>query len=150
MKTIITTAAVILTAALLTGCAQVMCLKQPKPFTPTTTCVGSRRTAIIGELGQPVSSEDQTNSLSETYKYVDGGGKNNGGSKTIRVILYTGGDLFTLWLDQIIWMPTEKFGFAGTDHVVTVDYTKSMDGHWHATAVDDKALKGNSTKKEEL
>src|ERR1700690_1858103 len=110
MKTIITTAAGILTAALLTGCAQVMCLKQPKPFTPTTTCVGSRRTAIIGELGQPVSSEDQTNSLSETYKYVDGGGKNNGGSKTIRVILYTGGDLFTLWLDQIIWMPTEKFG----------------------------------------
>jgi hypothetical protein len=140
----------ILTAMLLSGCAQVMAMKQPKPFTPTTAVNGARRSAIIAEVGQPVTSEEATNTLTDTYKYVDGGGKNNGGSKTVRVILYTAGDLFTLFLDQIIWMPMEKFGFAGTDHVLTIDYVKSEDGHWNATAVDDKELKGNSTKKEDL
>jgi hypothetical protein len=131
-----------------TGCAQMMAIKQPRPFTPSGLVAGAKRVDIIGELGQPVSSEEHTNKLTDAFQYVDGGSKNNAGSKTVRVILYTGGDLFTLWLDQIIWMPTEKFGFAGTDHSVTVDYTKSEDGFWHASSIDDKALKGRSSKKE--
>src|ERR1035438_7283342 len=115
------------TCFMLSGCAQVMAIKQPKPFTPTSAIVGAKRTAIIGELGQPVVSEEHTNSLTDTFKYVDGGSKNSGGSKTVRIILYTGGDLFTVFLDQIIWIPTEKFGFAGTDHVLTVDYTNILE-----------------------
>jgi len=31
---------------------------------------------------------------------------------------------------------------------VTVDYTKSEDGFWHAAKIEDRELKGNSTKKE--
>ncbi len=130
------------------GCAQYMAIKQPSPFTPTTTVVGAKRMAIIGELGQPINSEPHGTNLVDTYKYVDGGGKNGSGSKTTRVILYTAGDLFTLWLDQIIWIPTEKFGFAGTYHVVVVDYAKSGDDLWHATTVDNQTLKGRSSKKE--
>jgi len=87
--------------------------------------------------------------LTDNYKYVDGGGKNNGGSKTARVILYTAGDLFTIWLDQILTIPLEKFSFAGTDHSVTVDYTKSADGMRHATTIDNKALPGRPHKQEE-
>ena len=150
MKSIITALAMILVGVFMSGCAQVMAIKQPKPFTPTSAIVGAQRTTIIGELGQPVTSEEHTNSLTDAYKYVDGGSKNNGGSKTVRVILYTGGDLFTLWLDQIIWMPMEKFGFSGTDHVLTVDYIKSGDEPWRATAINDQALKGRSSKKEQF
>lgn len=131
-----------------TGCADIMAVKQPRPFTPSTLVTGAKRVAIIGELGQPVTSETHTNGLTDTYKYVDGGSKNNGGSKTVRVILYTGGDLFTLFLAEVIWMPMEMVGFAGTDHAVMVDYTKAEDGFWHAAKIEDTALKGNSSKKD--
>jgi hypothetical protein len=133
----------------ISGCAQYMAIKQPKPYSPASAVVGARRVAIIGELGEPTASEPHGTNLTDTFKYVDGGSKNNGGSKTVRVVLYTVGDLFTLWIDQIIWIPTEKFGFAGTDHVVIVDYSKSSDDLWHATSVDNQMLKGRSSKKED-
>ena len=132
-----------------TGCAQFMAMGQPKPFTPTSLTVGAKRTAIIGELGSPRSTEEHNSQLSETYHYVDGGAKNSGGAKFGRVLVYTAGDIFTAWLDQIIWMPAEKFGFAGTEHVVTVNYTKPDDGFWQAATIDDKALgKGNAKNSE--
>jgi hypothetical protein len=130
------------------GCAQYMCIHQPKPFTPSTTQVGTRRTAIIGELGEPVNSEPHGTNLVDTFKYVDGGAKNSGGAKTARVVIYTAGDVFTLFLDQVIWIPSEKFGFAGKDHVVIVDYAKSEDDFWRAFKIDDQELKGRSTKTE--
>ena len=136
-----------LLALLASGCAQNMCIHQPSPFKPTSTVVGARRIAIVGELGQPVVSEPHGTNLVDTYKYVDGGSKNSGGSKTARVVLYTAGDVFTLFIDQIIWMPSEKYGFAGTDHVVIVDYAKSGDDLWHATKIDDQEVKGRSSKR---
>lgn len=134
----------------LTGCAEVMAIKQPKPYKPTCLTPGTKRVAIIGELGQPVNSEVHTNSITDVYKYVDGGAKNSAASKTVRVIVYVGGDVFTLFLTQIIWIPTEAFGFAGTDHVVTVDYLKAEDESWQANNIDDQVLKGNSTQKQDF
>jgi len=152
MKNIFPQLPTLLFVALLTvlvgGCAQNMCINEPKPFSPSATVVGARRIAIIGELGQPLVSEPQGSNLVDTYKYVDGGAKNSGESKTARVVLYTAGDIFTCFIDQIIWMPSEKFGFAGTDHVVIVDYAKSDDNLWHATRIDNQELKGRSDKKE--
>jgi hypothetical protein len=130
-----------LVGLLSTGCAQFMAIDQPRPFTPTSLVTGAKRVAIVGELGAPRSSEEHNGHLNDTYKYIDGGAKNSGGSKFCRIVLYTGGDIFTCWLDQIIWMPAEKFGFAGTDHIVTVDYTKPEDGFWHADTIEDKAKK---------
>ena len=106
--------------------------------------------AIIGELGQPINSEVHTNSITDVYKYVDGGAKNSAGSKTTRIVEYVAGDFFTLFLDQIIWMPTEAFGFAGTDHAVTVDYLKGEDDSWQANHIEDQVLKGNSTQKQDF
>lgn len=150
MKTSVSIAVAISAMMFLTGCAEIMAIKQPKPFTPTCLSPGAKRLTIIGELGQPVSSEVRTNSITDVYKYVDGGAKNSAGSKTVRIIVYVGGDFFTLFLDQIIWMPTEAFGFAGTDHVVTVDYLKAEDDSWQANHIDDRALKGNSTQKQDF
>jgi hypothetical protein len=86
--------------------------------------------------------------MTEVYRYTDGGPKNHGASKTFRVLAYTAGDLFTLWLDQVVWIPLEKFGFAGTDHVVTVDYKKDATDRWCAGDIIDRELKGRSAKKE--
>jgi hypothetical protein len=140
----------VLAGVLTSGCAQIMAIEQPSPFTPTCLKPGVKRMDVIAELGQPVTTENHNNLLADGYKYVDGGSKNSGASKTCRVVLYTAGDFFTIFLDQIIWMPSEKFGFAGTDHSVMIEYVKSDDGVWQAKTIEDKALKGRSTKKEEF
>lgn len=140
--------AVVAACWLLTGCAQVMAIKEPSPYKPTCFVVGTKRATVIGDLGKPLSSEKNGKDLTDVYKYTDGGEKNSGLSKTTRIIVYTGGDLFTLWLDQIIWIPMEKFGFAGTDHAVTVNYTNTDNGSWRITKVDNRVLKGRSHKTE--
>jgi hypothetical protein len=119
------------------GCAQFKAMDQPKPFKPTATVVGAKRVSVAGELGSPIESEESNGRLVDTYKYVDGGGKNSTGSKVTRVVLYTGADVFTLFLAQLITWPTETAGFAGTTHVVTVEFEKGPDGFWRATSVSD-------------
>lgn len=103
---------------------------------------------VHGELGAPVSTEQHESKVVDMFKYTDGGEKNNGLAKTGRILLYTGGDLFTAWLDQVVWMPMEKFGFEGVDHMVAVDYCKSSEGDWRISKVDDRVLKGGSKMKE--
>jgi hypothetical protein len=106
------------------GCAQVMAMRQPAPLDRTLLAVGADRTVVIGVLGAPVSAEDRADGgRTEIYKYVDGGTKNTWWSKTGRVVLYTAGDVFTAWLDQIIWMPLE-IAFRGTEYASTVDYDR--------------------------
>jgi hypothetical protein len=126
------------------GCAQVMVLKHPRPFKPTTLVQGTKRVVIVGELGQPQATEEHSNTLTDVYKYSDGGDKNNGASKTGRIIIYSAGDIFTLFLDQVIWIPMEEYGFAPIDHRVTVDYAKSQDDYWCAVAINDVALNQSS------
>jgi hypothetical protein len=107
------------------GCAQVMAIRQPGPINRNLLAVGADRTVVIGVLGAPLSSEDRTDSgRLEVYKYVDGGTKNAWWSKTGRVVLYTAGDVFTAWLDQIIWMPLE-LAFRGTEYASTVGFDRT-------------------------
>jgi hypothetical protein len=144
-KMLLTTLPLILCGLFSTGCAQFMAIRQPHPFTPASLVTGAKRTDIVAELGQPITSEQHASQLTDAYRYVDGGAKNCALSKTSRVLIYTAGDVFTCWLDQIIWMPAEAFGFPGTVHTVTVDYTQLDDGFWHAATIDDK-VKGRSSR----
>lgn len=128
------------------GCAQFKAMDQPKPFKPTATTVGAKRVNVAGELGSPVNSEESNGHLVETYKYVDGGGKNTTGSKVVRVVLYTAGDLFTIFLDQLITWPAESVAFAGTDHVVTIEYEKGDDGFWRIKSFTDEEQSGKKKK----
>lgn len=132
----------------LSGCAQVMVMRQPSPYTPTTLTAGSSRNMLVAELGPPISSETYSSGRQEVFKYTDGGGKNHGAVKFIRLAGYTVGDLFTLWLDQVIWMPLEKYAFSGKDHVVTVQYNQPNDGPLRVKSVDDKIIAGRSKEKE--
>ena len=125
----IRTFALMVTAALATtfasGCAQVMAIRQPAPINRELLTIGQDRTVVIGALGAPVSAEDQSDGRRiEIYKYVDGGQKNAWWSKTGRVVIYTAGDVFTAWLDQIIWMPLE-LAFRGTEYASTVGYDRN-------------------------
>ena len=137
---------IIVGSILLCSCAQYAAIHQPAPFTPTATVVGAKRVNVAGELGTPISSEEQNGHLMDTYKYVDGGGKNNGASKTCRVVLYSAGDLFTIFLDQILTWPAETYGFSGTSHLVTVEFVKGDDGYWQVKSVQDVIqTKGGNT-----
>ena len=71
------------------GCAQVMCMNNPAPFTPTTLRAGNNRSVVLSELGQPAGTDQRTSKLTETYTYVDGGDGNMWGWKTFRIIAYT-------------------------------------------------------------
>lgn len=116
----------------LSGCAQFMVTQQPPPFKPTASIVGANRIIVAGELGSPVYSEEQNGCLIDTYRYVDGGSKNSAGMKTGRFILYCAGDVFTVFFDQLLTWPAEAYGFAGTPHMVIIQYNKGGDGFWYA------------------
>ncbi len=109
------------------GCAQVMAIRQPAPLDRNLLAVGTDRTVVIGVLGAPVSVDDRNDGgRTEIYKYVDGGTKNSWWSKSGRVLIYTAGDVFSVWLAQIIWMPLE-LAFRGTEYASTVGYDRNGD-----------------------
>lgn len=111
--------------AMTSGCAQVMAIRQPAPLDRNLLAVGTDRTTVIGVFGAPVSSDDRLDGgRTEVYKYTDGGTKNAWWSKTGRVVVYTAGDVFTAWLDQVIWMPLE-LAFRGTEYASTVDFDRN-------------------------
>jgi len=129
-------------AVVASGCAQVMVVRQPSPFSPTTLEVGERRSVISGEIGPPVATETGENRLTDTYNYVDGGPKNHWASKIARVLMYTAGDFFTLFLTQVVWLPMESMGFKGTTHSVVVDYENGGD-YWRAEKIENNEVHGN-------
>lgn len=134
---------VLMIVTLLSGCAQVMAFQQPGPrkCRPDVLREGVERSMVIGCLGSPLASDEHTQDdndkevLSDTYVYEDGGAKNAGWSKAGRVVLYTAGDIFTLFLTQLIWMPAEAMLLDATKHQAAVDYERGSDSKWHVTQV---------------
>lgn len=92
---------------------------------------------VIGCLGTPLASDSRDvegrTVTNDTYVYKDGGGKNAGWSKAGRVVIYTAGDLFTLFLTQLLWMPSEKLMLDASKYQASVDYERGSDGRWRVT-----------------
>lgn len=119
----------------LCGCAQVMAIRQQPPLDRGAVQAGVDRSMIIGVIGSPLGSdENDDGTLVEVYKFADGGRKNAFGSKAARVVLYTAGDVFTLFLSQVVWMPME-LAFEPTTYTADVVYAKNDDGRWIAQSV---------------
>jgi len=119
---------------LLNGCAQYIAYHQPPPLDHSVLALGADRSHINAVLGAPVDKEDNADgTVTDTYKYADGGAKNSAASKTGRILLYTAGDLFTAFLDQVIWMPLE-LAFRPTEYTADVTYEKP-DHHWVAREI---------------
>ena len=121
------------------SCAQIMAAGQPAPFRPDINN-GTERAFVVGQLGHATSSEDMQNGMikQEVYKYTDGGGKNHWASKTGRIIGYTAGDLFTLFLSQLIWMPLEYGAFSPNERFAVVKYKQDPNDNWRVVSFIDK------------
>jgi len=119
-----------------TGCAQFMCAGHPGPKNPVIAA-GENKVKVNGELGQPLSYEEHGTHATAVYKYQDGGDGNSTGYKVIRIVGYTVGDVFTCWLDQIIWMPLELVAFAPDNHTVNATFVQDADGNWVVENVEN-------------
>jgi hypothetical protein len=112
------------------GCSVYVAYNKPAPLDRDVLSVGASRTDVVGVLGNPIEKETgQDGALTETYKYADGGQKNSAVSKTLRILLYTGGDLFTICLAEVIWLPME-LAFRPTDYTAEVEYEHSGAHKW--------------------
>jgi hypothetical protein len=78
--------------------------------------------------GTPAELSEEV--VTDSYYFEDGGQRNHGGSKAARILRYTAGDVFTLFLDQVIWMPVELMAFEESKHHAEVDYRRGDDGRW--------------------
>jgi hypothetical protein len=131
----------------LSGCAQVIAAKQAAPLNRGMLVPGVERTRVIATFGTPIGHDTNDNgNMVETYSYTDGGQKNAFGSKAARILLYTAGDLFTLCLDQVIWMPME-LAFKGTDYTCKVTYERSGDD-WMVCRVKEVEAKSSKVVRE--
>ena len=130
-----------------TGCAQVMAAQQPPPLDREFLQPGVERPVVTSALGAPttVDRSEGQEQLTESYSYVDGGAVNHWLGKTARILLYTGGDVFTLFLSQVIWIPAELL-LDGTEYQATVDYERrASDGRWVAAQIVERDKEGEES-----
>jgi hypothetical protein len=135
------------TLLLLNGCAQVMAYNQAPPLDRSVLSVGADRAQVRAVLGAPTAKDElPAGEVTESYKYVDGGQRNGRLAKTGRIILYTAGDVFSAFLDQVLWIPAELL-LKGTEYGAEVTYAKSGT-RWLAVEVREFETADNTVVKE--
>ena len=98
----------------------------------------------MGRLGAPkVTTEEPGPFLVDTYNYTDGGQRNRSGWRAARIVLYTAGDFFTLFLSQLLFMPAELL-MKGTDYMAVVEYEPGSSQAWIAGRITETKLSGQS------
>lgn len=89
----------------MTGCAVVMAAKQPDYKNVDLFKPGTTRGQLLGEFGQPVSTESRKDGTKcDTFSFVQG---YSGGAKAGRAVGHAVADVLTLGLWEIIGTPTE-------------------------------------------
>jgi S1-C subfamily serine protease len=134
-----------LVAAAGMACAQVMAIRQPSRLDRKVLQPGAERAVIVGTLGAPRATEEGLDGLrmTDTYTYTDGGKRNHWGAKAGRIVLYTAGDVFTIFLTQILWIPSEML-LDGTEYSATVEYERRpSDGRWVTLRATETKLGGD-------
>jgi hypothetical protein len=126
------------------ACAQFMAVRQPGPVDRAILQPDVERSTLVGVLGAPSATSEgvEGETVRDTYHYTDGGNVNRFGGKAARILLYTAGDVFTLFLTQLIWMPAELV-LDGTDYSATVDYQRRpRDQQWVAAHIVETKQEG--------
>lgn len=104
----------------LNGCAVVMAAKQPDYKNVDLFKVGTPRGQLLGEFGQPITSETKSNGVRcDTFSFTQG---YSGGAKAGRAFLHGIADVLTLGAWELIGTPTEAV-FSGS----TVGYQACYD-----------------------
>lgn len=95
----------VIVASNLTGCAVAMAAKQPDYKNVDLFKPGTTRGQLLGEFGQPVSTETRKDGTKcDTFSFTQG---YSGGAKAGRAVLHGVADVLTLGLWEIIGTPTE-------------------------------------------
>lgn len=110
--------AMLVVAALLSGCGVYMAAKQPDKKNIDLFRVGTPRAMLLAEFGLPVVAEEKEGKKYEIYKFVDG---YSTGAKAGRAVFHGAADLVTLGLWEIVATPTEG-AFSGDEMVYRVRY----------------------------
>lgn len=110
--------AMLVVAAMLSGCGVYMAAKQPDKKNIDLFRVGTPRAMLLAEFGLPVVAEEKDGKKYEIYKFVDG---YSTGAKAGRAVFHGAADLVTLGLWEIVATPTEG-AFSGDEMVYRVRY----------------------------
>ncbi|MDJ0870080.1 MAG: hypothetical protein QNK03_28590 [Myxococcota bacterium] len=102
-----------------TGCATYTAIKMPGPTGDENVDVGMHRSDVEGVLGVGPTSEYENEGLQTVrYEYSDGPTQ----WSKLRSVLYVGADVFTLFLSELIFFPTELYATDRIKRVATAEY----------------------------
>jgi len=104
----------------LSGCSVYMAATQPGKKDTNVLVVGTPRSIVIAELGQPTSIEVKNNKRTDYFSFVQGYSK---GTKTGRAVFHGAADVLTLGLWEVVGTPTEAI-FSGDKVIYEVIYDK--------------------------
>lgn len=123
------------------GCAQTLALRQPGPLEcRETLAVEVARADVVACLGAPDETVDTQDGLLDIFTYEDGRGRNATWSKVGRTFLYTIGDLFTLFLTQLIFVPAEALALEAVDYRAYVKYAADDSGRWRVVEIEETPI----------
>lgn len=101
------------------GCATYTAVKIPGPVADETVALGAHRRDVEGALGtSPESEYRDGDGITARYRYQDGPPEASKG----RVVLYLAGDVFTLFLSELVFWPIEAYASRQTERVATARY----------------------------
>lgn len=103
------------------GCAVVMATRQPDKKDLGVFKKGSDRSMVIGEVGKPISSEQQAGKKIDLYKFAQG---YSTVTKAGRALFHGAADVFTLGMWEAVGTPAEAI-LHGREMLVKVIYNES-------------------------
>jgi hypothetical protein len=103
------------------GCSVYMAAKQPTQKNLEVFSVGTPRSLVLAEIGQPQASEMKDGKRVDVFSFVQGYSK---GAKAGRAFFHGAADVFTLGLWEVVGTPTEAI-FTGEKVAYEVTYNTS-------------------------
>ena len=101
------------------GCATYTAVKMPGPVADESIALGEHRSDVERILNASSSNSYQDgDGATAIYRYKDGPPQAAKG----RVVLYIAGDVFTVFLSELIFWPIEAYASGRTDRVATASY----------------------------
>ena len=104
-----------------TGCAVFMAAKQPPKKDLSVLSLGTPRSLLLAELGQPVITDTRDGHNVDVFSFTQGYSKP---AKAARAVFHGAADVMTLGLWEIIGTPTEAV-FDGTKMALEVTYDEN-------------------------
>ena len=118
MKKILLAATISVITLTQTGCSAVMASKQPPKKDLSVFSQGMPRSAILAEVGAPISSEVKTGNRVDVYSFKQGYSTAN---RVSRTVFHGLADVATLGLWEVIGTPTEA-AFTGKQAAFEITY----------------------------